>query len=111
MWYILVHVHQLGVWKRVERYQHSTQRHQQKGLRKMPTTEITTAQDFIFDNMHIRIWLGEDGTIWYCAKDVAVALGYTNTSKAVKDHCKGVTKRYPPSDRRWHTDIHVHQAQ
>ncbi len=42
----------------------------------MPTTEITTAQDFIFDNMHIRIWLGEDGTIWYCAKDVAVALGY-----------------------------------
>lgn len=61
----------------------------------MPTTEITTAQDFIFDNMHIRIWLGEDGTIWYCAKDVAVALGYTNTSKAVKDHCKGVTKRYP----------------
>lgn len=77
----------------------------------MPTTEITTAQDFIFDNMHIRIWLGEDGTIWYCAKDVAVALGYTNTSKAVKDHCKGVTKRYPPSDRRWHTDIHVHQAQ
>lgn len=61
----------------------------------MPTTKITTAQDFIFDNMHIRIWLGEDGTIWYCAKDVAVALGYTNTSKAVKDHCKGVTKRYP----------------
>ena len=37
----------------------------------------------------------EDGKALFCAKDIAVALGYTNPSKALKDHCKGVTKRYP----------------
>jgi len=36
----------------------------------------------------------EDGKPLFCAKDVAVALGYTNASKAIGDHCKGVTKRY-----------------
>lgn len=30
-------------------------------------------------------------------KDVAEALGYTNPNKAMGDHCKGVTKRYPLS--------------
>lgn len=34
-------------------------------------------------------------TIYVCAKDAASALGYANTNKAIKDHCKGVTKRYP----------------
>lgn len=34
-------------------------------------------------------------TIYICAKDAATALGYANTNKAIKDHCKGVTKRYP----------------
>lgn len=29
------------------------------------------------------------------AKDVAVALGYTNTQDAIGRHCKGVVKRYP----------------
>ncbi|PKY98895.1 hypothetical protein CYJ26_05810 [Actinomyces urogenitalis] len=33
--------------------------------------------------------------IYICAKDAATALGYANTNKAIKDHCKGVTKRYP----------------
>ena len=36
----------------------------------------------------------EDGKPLFCAKDVAVALGYTNASKAIGDYCKGVTKRY-----------------
>lgn len=31
------------------------------------------------------------------AADVAKVLGYTNTSKAINDHCKGVTKRYIPT--------------
>ena len=39
----------------------------------------------------------EDGNPLFCAKDVATALGYKNTSKAIKDHCKGVTNRYPLS--------------
>lgn len=36
-----------------------------------------------------------DGEPAVCAKDVAVALGYSNPSKAINDHCKGVTIRYP----------------
>ena len=36
--------------------------------------------------------------ILFHAKDVATALGYSNPSKAIKDHCKGVTKRYYLSD-------------
>lgn len=39
-----------------------------------------------------------DGKPWFIARDVAIALGYTNPSKAVNDHVddddKGVTKRY-----------------
>lgn len=33
--------------------------------------------------------------IFVCAKDAAIALGYTNTNDAIKRHCKGVVKRYP----------------
>ena len=29
----------------------------------------------------------------FCAKDVAVALGYSNTKDAIIRHCKGVVKR------------------
>lgn len=33
----------------------------------------------------------------FCGSDVAKCLGYTNSSKALSDHCKGVTKRYTPT--------------
>jgi len=36
-----------------------------------------------------------DGEPWFVGKDIAEALGYTNPSKAMGDHCKGITKRYP----------------
>lgn len=39
----------------------------------------------------------EDGRVLFCGSDVAKALGYTNPSKALSDHCKGVTKRYTPT--------------
>lgn len=39
----------------------------------------------------------ENGAILFCASDVAKALGYTNPSKAINDHCKGITKRYTPT--------------
>lgn len=32
-----------------------------------------------------------DGKPYFCGSDVAKALGYANVSKALKDHCKGVT--------------------
>lgn len=37
-----------------------------------------------------------DGKPYFVASDVAKALGYTNTSKAIGDHCRWVTKRYIP---------------
>ena len=33
---------------------------------------------------------------YFVGKDVAEMLGYTNTNKALSDHCKGVTKCYIP---------------
>ena len=40
----------------------------------------------------------ENGSVLFCGSDVAKALGYTNPSKALGDHCKGVTKRYTPTN-------------
>lgn len=39
----------------------------------------------------------ENGKILFVASDVANALGYTNPPKAVRDHCRGVTKRSTPT--------------
>ena len=39
----------------------------------------------------------ENGAVLFCGSDVAKALGYTNPSKALSDHCRGVTKRYTPT--------------
>lgn len=51
---------------------------------------------FTFDSSAIRVVM-IDGNPWFVGKDVAEALGYTNPNKAMGDHCKGVTKRYPLS--------------
>ena len=50
--------------------------------------------NFTYENANIRT-ITEDGTPLFCGKDVAAVLGYTNPNKAMKDHCKGVTIRYP----------------
>lgn len=42
----------------------------------------------------LRVLDTEIGTL-FCGKDVAAALGYSNPRKALADHCKGVTNRYP----------------
>lgn len=36
----------------------------------------------------------ENGKTLFCAKDVAAALGYKDTTNAVKQHCRGVVKRH-----------------
>ncbi|HJJ38696.1 MAG TPA: BRO family protein [Methanocorpusculum sp.] len=36
----------------------------------------------------------ENGETLFVANDICKALGYTNSHKALSDHCKGVTKRY-----------------
>lgn len=40
----------------------------------------------------------EDGQVLFCGKDVAKSLGYKNPNKAIGDHCRGITKRYPIQD-------------
>lgn len=39
----------------------------------------------------------ESGNALYCARDIAIALGYATPQKAVYDHCKGVLKRNTPT--------------
>ena len=51
---------------------------------------------FAFDSRAVRVVMVE-GEPWFVGKDVAEVLGYTNHNKALGDHCKGVTKRYPLS--------------
>lgn len=41
----------------------------------------------------IRTLEDESGKVLFCGSDIAKALGYANTRKALSDHCKGVTKR------------------
>lgn len=41
--------------------------------------------------------LYKDGKPLFCGADVCKALGYKNQSKALNDHCKGVTKCYIPT--------------
>lgn len=36
----------------------------------------------------------EDGVTLFCGKDVTAALGYKDTTNAIKQHCKGVVKRH-----------------
>lgn len=33
---------------------------------------------------------------YFCASDIAKALGYSNPNKAVNDHCRAITKRSTP---------------
>lgn len=50
----------------------------------------------IFENSEfgsVRTLLDENGSVLFCGSDVAQALAYTNPPKAIRDHCKGRTKR------------------
>lgn len=58
------------------------------------TSEIA---NYDFHGSAVRIHTGGE-TVEYCARDIAATLGYTNTSKAISDHCRGVTIRYPIVD-------------
>lgn len=49
----------------------------------------TEIQTFDFDNNPVRTAQDEHGNPLFCAKDVAHILGYTNPSKAIRDHTRG----------------------
>ena len=59
---------------------------------------------FNFKNSPVRTITDPNSEIWFCGTDVCDILGYTNSRKALQDHCKvsGVTKRYIsyPSGRK-----------
>ena len=38
--------------------------------------------------------IDKDGKVLFCAKDVAISLGYKDHTNAIKQHCKGVVKRH-----------------
>ena len=50
---------------------------------------------FQFESHAVRVITNDAGEPLFVAKDVAVALGYANTSDAIKAHCKGVAQSYP----------------
>lgn len=51
---------------------------------------------FNFQDKHqIRVIIDEQGNPQFVAKDVAEVLGYKDTTKAIKQHCKGVAFHHP----------------
>ena len=41
-----------------------------------------------FEQNRIRVIAGQDGEPWFVGKDIASALGYSNTTEAIRTHCK-----------------------
>ena len=58
----------------------------------MATNTIQTFTSHDFGTIRT---IEESGKVLFCGRDVAVALGYENPSKAIRDHCKGGPIRYP----------------
>lgn len=69
----------------------------QKGINSM-NTQIQFST-FNFKDLPVRVISDPKGEFWFCGTDVCAILGYTNSRKALQDHCKqgGVTKRYTPT--------------
>lgn len=53
---------------------------------------------FSFDGRSIRVVADERGEPLFVGKDICEALGYSNHTDAMGNHCRGVAKRYPISD-------------
>lgn len=51
---------------------------------------IKPVTPFDFHGFPVRVIDGGHGEPWFIAKDIAEALGYSNTSKAINVHCKAV---------------------
>ena len=56
---------------------------------------MTSIANFNFRGADVRTIVLPNGEPGFVGKDVCERLGYTNPSKAMGDHCKGVTIRYP----------------
>lgn len=60
----------------------------------MSITNLPSPASFSFENNEVRTIVRE-GEPWFVASDVAKALGYTNPTKAVQDHCNYVKSLSP----------------
>lgn len=61
----------------------------------------SNVQPFEFRGNPVATVTAENGTVLFCAKHVATALGYSNTNDAIRKHCRhidGVANRYPITD-------------
>jgi prophage antirepressor-like protein len=61
---------------------------------------------FSFEGTNIRT-IDIGGEPWFVGKDIAEALGYSNPTDAINDHCKGVAKRYPLQTAGGKQDVRV----
>lgn len=52
---------------------------------------------FSFEGHEVRTVV-DNKEVYFVGRDICQRLGYTNESKAMNDHCRGVTKRYPIVD-------------
>ena len=52
-------------------------------------------QTFNFDDDFVRVVVDDTNNPLFVAKDVATVLGYSDTTNAIKQHCKGVAKHHP----------------
>lgn len=65
-------------------------------MQENPKSEQGAVTAFSFERMPVRT-VTADGEVWFVGSDICDALGYVNPSDAIKQHCKGVAKRYPLS--------------
>lgn len=59
----------------------------------MTDTSVQVFNNEDFGN--IRAAVADNGNPIFCARDVAIALGYKNPNDAIAKHCKGIAIRYP----------------
>ena len=65
-----------------------------------PVVKVEPAQNKHSHKFHsdlfgdLTVLTHDDGSLWFIGKEVCDKLGYTNSRKALNDHCRGVTKRY-----------------
>lgn len=57
----------------------------------MATNNLRAFTNDAFGTIHT---VEQEGRVYFCGRDVAAALGYANTNKAIQDHCKEVPFRY-----------------
>lgn len=67
-----------------------------------------TLQSFSHEHFGQIRTIEHDGTVLFCGRDVATALGYADTKDALARHCKGVVNHYPLQTPRRHPTGAVH---